>query len=104
MISETFWEEITMQQPRDVDKATVEAAQQWASGLEAVAMRIEARFQRPELRPRVTAYLRGRISPIERKNGWRLAEAAGDPTPYGVQHVLGRAVWSADAVRGSGSV
>jgi SRSO17 transposase len=99
MISSTPWEEITMKQPRDVYKATGDTAQQWAHGLEAVATRIGARFQRPELRQRATAYLRGLISPIERQNGWQLAEAAGDPTPYGVQHLLGRAAWSADAVR-----
>jgi SRSO17 transposase len=28
-----------------------------------------------------------------------LAEAAGASTPYGVQHLLGRARWDADAVR-----
>jgi SRSO17 transposase len=99
MISSNSWEEITMKQPRHVYKATVDAAQQWASGLEAVAARIRGRFQRTELRQRATAYLRGLISPIARKNGWQLAEAAGDPTPYGVQHLLGRAAWSADAVR-----
>ena len=88
-----------MKQPRHVYEATVDAAQPWASGLEAVAARIRARFQRTELRQRATAYWRGLSSPLERKNGWQLAEAAGDPTPYGVQHVLGRAAWSADAVR-----
>jgi SRSO17 transposase len=36
---------------------------------------------------------------MERQNGWQRAEHAGDATPYGVQHLLGRAVWSADAVR-----
>jgi SRSO17 transposase len=99
MISSNPWEEITMNQPRDVHKATVATAQQWASGLEAVATRLGARFRRPELRQRVTADLRGWRSPLERKNGWQLAEAAGDPTPYGVQHVLGRAAWGAEAVR-----
>jgi SRSO17 transposase len=88
-----------MKPPRDVDKATVDTAQQWAHGLEAVATRSGARFQRPELRQRATAYWRGLLSPIERQNGWQLAAAAGDPTPYGVQHLLGRAAWSADAVR-----
>jgi SRSO17 transposase len=99
MISSNPWEEIIMTQPREEFKTTVETAQQWASGLDAVATRIGARFRRTELRQRATAYLRGLISSIERKNGWQLAEAAGNPTPYGVQHLLGRAVWSADAVR-----
>jgi SRSO17 transposase len=39
------------------------------------------------------------LSPVERKNGWQLAEEAGDQTPYATQHLLGRAVWSADEVR-----
>jgi SRSO17 transposase len=99
MISSNALGEITMKQARDVYKRTVETAQPWAGGLEAVAARIRARFQRTELRQRATAYLRGLSSPIGRKNGWQLAEAAGDPTPYGVQHLLGRAAWSADAVR-----
>src|SRR2546422_4590007 len=40
--------------------------------------------------------VRGLLSPIERKNGWQLAEVNGETTPYGVQHLLGRAIWDAD--------
>ena len=36
---------------------------------------------------------------MERKNGWQLAEAAGDRTPDGVQEFLSRVRWDADAVR-----
>jgi len=39
------------------------------------------------------------LSPVERNNGWQSAAVNGDDTPYGVQHVLGRAVWEAEAVR-----
>ena len=35
---------------------------------------------------------------MERKNGWQLAEAAGDRTPDGVQEFLSRVRWKADAV------
>lgn len=80
-------------------KAAVEEAERWAQGREAVAERIRGRFPRAEPRERATAYLRGLISPVERKNGWQLAEEAGDETPYGVQHLLGRAEWSAEDVR-----
>ena len=48
---------------------------------------------------RAAAYLRGLLAPVERKNGWQLAEAAGDATPDGVQDFLSRAQWDADAVR-----
>src|ERR1700749_2151287 len=88
-----------MTRQTDESKAAVEEAERWARGLEAVAERIKGRFPRSEPRERATAYLRGLISPVERKNSWQLAEEAGDETPYGVQHLLGRAEWSADEVR-----
>lgn len=36
---------------------------------------------------------------MERKNGWQLAEAAGDARPDGMQDFLARMRWDADAVR-----
>src|SRR5215216_7449649 len=74
-------------------------AEDWAEELEAVAGRIAPRFGRAEPRRRALAYLQGLLGPLERKNGWHLAEAAGAATPYGIQHLLGRAVWDAEAVR-----
>src|SRR5207245_2937636 len=50
-------------------------------------------------RARVLAYLTGLLSPLKRKNSWQLAEQAGDPAPYALQHLLDRAKWEADAVR-----
>ncbi len=44
-------------------------------------------------------YLRGLLSPVERKNGWQLAEQAGDATPDGVQRLLYNYRWDADQVR-----
>src|SRR3982750_4427126 len=71
----------------------------WARELAQLHARIAPRFARPEPRRRALAYLQGLLSPIERKNGWQLAEQAGDASPYGVQHLLGRATWEADEVR-----
>lgn len=79
-----------------VTQAEVQA---WAGGLDAVLERIAPRFGRAEPRRRAAAYLRGLLAPVERKNGWQLAEAAGDATPDGVQDFLSRAHWDADAVR-----
>jgi SRSO17 transposase len=56
-------------------------------------------FARREARHHAWASIRGLLSPVERKNGWQLAEVNGDATPYGLQHLLGRARWDADAVR-----
>lgn len=77
-------------------RATVE---RWADEVEAVAERIGPRFARSEPRERAIGYLRGLLSDTERKNGWQLAEHLGEATPDGVQHLLARADWDADAVR-----
>jgi len=82
--------------PADLSIDTVRA---WTVELTAVERRIGARFRRWDARRRAGAYLRGLLSPTERKNGWQLAEVNGDATPYGVQHLRGRAVWDADVVR-----
>jgi SRSO17 transposase len=82
--------------PVAIDLASVEG---WRASLTEVAQRIEPRFARAEARHRALAYLKGLLSPAERKNGWQLAEVSGDATPYGVQHLLGRARWDADTVR-----
>jgi SRSO17 transposase len=70
-----------------------------ADEVPAVAGRIGPRFARAEARRRAQSYLRGLLSPVERKNGWQVAEAVGDRTPYAVQHLLGRADWDPEAVR-----
>ena len=72
----------------------------WAAGLEEVHARIAGAFARAEPRARVLAYLRGLLGQLERKNGWTLAEAAGEVSPDGMQRLLRTADWNADAVRG----
>jgi SRSO17 transposase len=39
------------------------------------------------------------LGDAQRKNGWQVAEHLGEATPDGVQHLLARADWDADAVR-----
>jgi SRSO17 transposase len=82
--------------PQTVNRKTVRS---WCEELDALGERIAPHFSRSELRRRAQAYLRGLLSGAERKNGWQLAEVAGNATPYGIQHLLGRANWDADAVR-----
>jgi hypothetical protein len=48
-------------------------------------------FGRREPRLRARAYLDGLLSGLERKNGWSLAEFAGDTTPDGMQRLLNHA-------------
>src|SRR4051794_25031410 len=72
---------------------------EWADEIAVVGELIGDRFARREPRQRAIGYVRGLLSGTERKNGWQLAEHLGDPTPDGVQHLLARAGWDADAVR-----
>jgi SRSO17 transposase len=81
------------------DDVSVAAVSQWASGLEEVHARIAGRFSRAEPRARVLTYLRGLLAPLERKNGWTLAEDAGDLSPDGMQRLLTGADWDAGKVR-----
>ena len=67
----------------------------WAKGIEGVHGCIAGRFHRSEPRRRVLEYLKGLLSPVERKNGWQLAEQAGDSTPDGVQRLLSTYSWDA---------
>ena len=74
-------------------------ARGWARGLDELVARVAPRFGRVEPRGRARAYLSGLMAPLERKNGWHLAEAAGDRTPDGVQDFLSRMRWDAELVR-----
>ena len=74
-------------------------AEQWAEEIAAVGKRIGRHFVRSEPRQRAVHYLRGLLGDAQRKNGWQLAEQIGDTTPDGVQHLLARAHWDAEAVR-----
>src|SRR4029450_11022648 len=53
-----------------------------------------------EPRRRVLAYRRGLLGAVTRKNGWQLAEHAGEGTPDGMQRLLATADWDPDLVRG----
>src|ERR671911_560950 len=77
----------------------MDEAVDWARGLDGLVEQIAPRFCRVEPRRRVRAYLEGLLCPVERKNGWQLAEHAGDRTPDGVQDFLARMRWDADQVR-----
>jgi len=81
--------------------ATVAVAlvQGWAADLDALHARLGPRFGRAEPRRRVRAYVESLLSPVERKNGWQVAEQAGEPTPTGMQRLLAGAKWDAETVR-----
>ncbi|WP_425566295.1 IS701 family transposase, partial [Nonomuraea monospora] len=61
--------------------------------------RIAGRFGRVEPRRAASAYVRGLLADIDRKNCWNLAEHAGLSGPQTLQRLLRTARWDADQVR-----
>jgi SRSO17 transposase len=88
-----------MQEHESGQELTPAQVATWTVGWDEVQERIGPRFARTEQRQRVRRYVDGLLSPVERKNGWQLAEHAGEVRPYGIQRLLAGAKWDADAVR-----
>ena len=61
--------------------------------------RIAPRFARYEPLRHAGELMAGLVSGLDRKNCWTIAEHRGSATPDGLQHLLARASWDADAVR-----
>ncbi|MGH3875134.1 MAG: IS701 family transposase [Pseudonocardiaceae bacterium] len=70
----------------------------WKSELEGVFARMRPLFYRTEPRRHAEQYLRGLLSPISRKNGWTIAEYAGEREPKALQRLLNLSPWDADAL------
>jgi SRSO17 transposase len=81
------------------ERAQVARVAGWREGLDGLHARIAPRFRRPEVRARAGRYLAALLGPVERRNGWQLAEQAGERAPDGVQRLLRAARWDAEAVR-----
>jgi hypothetical protein len=69
---------------------------EWSAGFTAFCTRFAHRFSRVESRRRMGAYVRGLLGEVERKNGWTLAEAAGDAGPEGMQRLLNFYSWDCE--------
>jgi SRSO17 transposase len=70
-----------------------------AAELDELHGRIAGRFGRAEPRARAREYVTGLVAGLERKNGWTLAERAGEVSPDGMQRLLRWADWDIDGVR-----
>jgi SRSO17 transposase len=67
--------------------------------LDRLHVRVAGRFARSEPRARSREYVTGLVAGLERKNGWTLAERAGEVSPDGMQRLLRWADWDVDGVR-----
>jgi DDE superfamily endonuclease len=71
----------------------------WRAEFDSVFARVAGRFAQVQSRLRARGYLLGLLSQSERKNGWTIAEFAGDADPQGMQRLLGHYRWDVDAAR-----
>src|SRR5262245_47134638 len=67
--------------------------------LEQLICRLRRHFSRAEPLRHVQEYVEGLMARAPRRTSAGLARAAGADAPHQLQHLLGRAVWDADAVR-----
>src|SRR5215472_9951410 len=88
-----------MEEQSHAENPEEELLQRAVAELAQVQARIGPRFRRAEARQRAGRFLQGLLAPVERKNGWQIAEELGERGPRGVQRLLGEADWDAEAVR-----
>ena len=85
-----------------MDEARVRAGEAhaaWSERFSEMFAGVAGEFENAGSRKRARAYVLGLLSHAERKNGWTLAEFAGDVSPDGMQRLLNFYAWDAGAVR-----
>lgn len=80
------------------DAVTPEDVARWESELESLLARVRPLFYRTESKKHAEQYVRGLLSPLERKNGWTIAEHVGELEPTALQRLLNLSPWDADAL------
>jgi SRSO17 transposase len=81
------------------DAATAAVLDRGEPALHELCGQVERHFVREEVRQRLPRYLAGVLAPVERRNGWQVAEEIGESEPDGVQRLMNGACWDADGVR-----
>jgi SRSO17 transposase len=80
------------------DAVSPEGVDRWESELASLLARIRPLFYRTESKKNAEKYVRGLLSPLERKNGWTIAEHVGEREPAALQRLLNLSPWDADAL------
>lgn len=68
----------------------------WEDGLQGLFARMRPLFRRSEPHKHATQYVRGLLAPLQRKNGWTIAEYVGEPEPKALQRFLNLSPWNVD--------
>lgn len=82
-----------------VDGVTRDDLAVWDQEFRDVCARLDGLFYRTDSRAHARHYVRGLLAPLERKNGWAIAEYSGDPEPKALQRLLNLSPWDADEAR-----
>ena len=86
----------------DNDAVSCADLRDWSAEFDELTDRISGLFVHPRSRRHARRYLEGLLAPIERKNGWTIAEYVGEKEPKAMQRFLNLAHWDADALRDFG--
>ena len=71
----------------------------WDAEFKDICARAGPLFYRTDSRAHAVRYLRGLLAPLERKNGWTIAEYAGLHEPKALQRFLNLTPWDSDRLR-----
>ena len=84
-----------------VDDESVSCAdlRDWSAEFESLTDRVAGLFVHLQSSGHARSYLSGLLAPMERKNGWTIAEYAGEKEPKAMQRFLNKASWDADDLR-----
>lgn len=82
-----------------VDGVTRDDLAVWDQEFRDVCARLDGLFYRTDSRAHARHYVRGLMAPLERKNGWTIAEYSGAPEPKALQRLLNLSPWDADEAR-----
>jgi SRSO17 transposase len=83
----------------DDDAVSCVDLREWSAEFGSLTDRVSSLFVHPKSRAYSRQYLEGLLAPIERKNGWTIAEYVGEKEPKAMQRFLNLASWDADALR-----
>lgn len=83
----------------DDDVVSCSDLRDWSVEFDSLTSRVASLFGHPKSRLHSRQYLEGLLAPIERKNGWAIAEHVGEKEPKAIQRFLNLTPWDADDLR-----
>jgi len=72
---------------------------EWSAEFDALTNLMSSLFADPRSQKHARQYVEGLLAPLERKNGWTIAEFVGEKEPKGMQRFLNLAKWDAGTMR-----